>query len=80
MVRRSDHYCWLKHCTDVGTELISGDYRIVLCVGHRAELEVTSEHGYSLAAPPERGGRPVKESEDLKVTTWWPWKLREESE
>lgn len=74
-MKRSDHYCWLMHCRQVGAELIAGWYRIVLCVEHRAELEATAEFGYSLADPPVRGGRPVEEWQDLKITTWWPWEL-----
>jgi hypothetical protein len=77
-MRRSDHYCWLTHCREIGAELVvGGAYRIVLCVEHRAELEATSQYGYSQADPPARGGRKVEEWQDLKITTWWPWELCE---
>lgn len=77
-MKRSDHYCWLTHCRAVGDQLVAGDYRIVLCVEHRAELEATAQYGYSLADPPRRGGLPVEEWQDLKIATWWPWQIRED--
>lgn len=69
--------CFLAHCKTPGTELIAGSYRIVLCVDHLAELEATAQGGYSLANPPREGGRPVAAWEDLTITTWWPWELRD---
>lgn len=54
--------CWMKTCKVAGDELIVGDYRIVLCVAHRAELEAAKDSfGYSTADPPSDG------------SAWWPW-------